>query len=61
MKRPILIKTIDEKEIIVNEDQICTVEQVNQGTRITMSNGEIITCLLPEYSAWINDIHIRTT
>lgn len=56
----IVVKTLDNKEILVNEDQVVAVEvSINDNAIIYLSNGMKIECLSPTYSQWRNDVLLR--
>lgn len=60
MKRPILITQQDGQEIVINEDQICTITPLEPNLAvIRMSNGDEIICREPTYNNWKNDVYIR--
>lgn len=61
MQKPLMIKLENDQEMIINEDQVCSVQiHENNMAMITMSNGQIIVCKSPSYSEWKNDLYIRT-
>jgi len=47
------------KKILINEDQVCTVKQTEEGLNLTMSNGESMIITSPTYEEWENDEFIR--
>lgn len=57
MEHPLLIKTPAGKEIILNEDQICSVKPKNDKVVITMSNGENFECTNYKWLDWLADCH----
>jgi len=59
MKRPLLVTLSDGREILINEDQICSIEEWENGAKICMSNGSEYFCKIPSYNQWKNDYHIR--
>lgn len=60
MNLPILIKTQNQTEIIINESQICSVIRGEDDLSIIkMSNGDEFHCIDPPFTAWKNDIYMR--
>ncbi len=59
MKRPVLVILSDGEDILINEDQICSVHQWEKGAKLRMSNGDEHFCKAPSYNEWKNDYHIR--
>lgn len=55
MEQPLLVKLADHTQKIINELQICTIEQKGALTIIHMSNGEMLEIIDPPWEAWMND------
>ena len=61
MEQPLRVTTVQGNSIIINELQICTVDDTSHKiyATIRMSNGEEIQVVQPPVDAWQNDIHMR--
>jgi len=63
MVRPIIIKDLDGKDILVNEDNICTVRPVGgwhpDRVIIKMNDGETICSDTWSWNNWENDVFLR--
>ncbi len=57
MEHPLLIKTVDGEEILINEDQICSVKKSDKGVMISMSNGDRHECTNHPWLEWLADYH----
>lgn len=58
MKKPLLIQKQDRKNMIIDEEQVCSVEQSPHDGGIAilrMANGDTINCMSPTYQEWYND------
>jgi len=57
MKNPLVIILIDNNEVIINEDQVCSIcRRDSECTTIYMSNGQTFECKSPAYQEWKNDL-----
>lgn len=56
MKNPLTIILLDNTEIIINEDQVCSIHKNDHACTIYMSNGHKFDCKSPTYQEWKNDI-----
>jgi len=62
MKYPVLITNKEGREILINEEQVCSVAQIvgePPHSEIEMSNGTKYYCVKPTWNAWLNDLHLR--
>lgn len=56
----IKVELLDETKILINDDQICSIEKgpLNMAI-ITMSNGNIHRVKSPDFCGWENDVFIQ--
>lgn len=62
MRSPLKIKTVNGEEVILNEDNICSVKKLNHiGTvvEIVMTNGHIYNTGTFSWDEWDNDRILR--
>jgi len=65
MSQPFYLATLEDpsgisKQIIINENQVSTIEPGPKGTAIVkMSNGDTLVTLDPDYEAWVADVIVR--
>jgi hypothetical protein len=55
MKFPVVIILQDKRKIVINEEQVCSIEDFNGAARIKMSNGDQFVCISPTFEQWEND------
>jgi len=48
-----------EENIIINEDQVCSIEPYSKAVRIKMSNGDEYIATYPTFEQWENDLLIQ--
>lgn len=46
---------IEPKKILVNQDTVCSIEQIGNATQIKLSSGETRLCVSPSFEEWLND------
>lgn len=66
MKNPILITILTGSnvllvgnELLINEDQICSIEPASDCVIIKMSNGDVHKTTHPTYIQWKNDYYAK--
>ena len=59
MKFPVEITLQDKRKILINEEQVCSIENLNGAAKIKMSNGDEFVCVSPSYEQWANDLITR--
>lgn len=56
MQFPLHVILTDDRQIIINEEQVCSIEPVGHVAKIRMSNGDEWMVRSPTFAEWENDV-----
>jgi hypothetical protein len=60
VKKPLLIRTTEGEELIIDEEHICRVRKLNPNdkntpVRLEMTDGGVVVCISHRWRQWEND------